>query len=115
MTDIKKVFCALNGWFLNSETNRINEEYLNEQVELWGMNTESLYNSIVKSNRKLTSVTFEVFGSLAQNAVNQEYYPEKISVSNYQLKKWLETYGNGYDSLKDSVEYFESERLDYKA
>lgn len=115
MTDIKKVFCALNGWFLNSETNRINEEYLNEQVELWGMNTESLYNSIVKSNRKLTSVTFEVFFSLAQHCVNQEYYPEKISVSNYQLKKWLETYGNGYDSLKDSVECFESERLDYKA
>lgn len=114
MTDIKKVFSALNGWFLNSETNRINEDYLNEQLQLWGMNTEKLYNAIVKSNRKLTSVTFEVFGSLAQHCINQEYYPEKITASNYQLKRWLEEYGNGYDTLSESVEYFEDERAEYK-
>lgn len=115
MTDIKKVFSALNGWFMNSETSRINEDYLNEQIQLWGINTEKLYNAIVKSNRKLTSVTFEVFGSLAQNAVNQEYYPERITVSNYQLKRWLEEYGDGYNTLSESVEYFKAEREEYEA
>lgn len=114
MTEIKKVFSALNGWFMDGETNRINENYLNEQLQLWGMNTEGLYNAIVKSNRKLTSVTFEVFSSLAQHCVKQEYYREKIMVSNYQLRRWLEKYGNGYDTLIKSVEYFEDERAECK-
>jgi hypothetical protein len=106
-TNIEITFSALNSHYLMSN-NRINTEYLCDAVVMWAMNTERLYNELVKSGRKITSVVWEAFADLANDHIKME--ERGYSCSGYQLKKWLNEYGNGYDTLAQVVQELTSER-----
>ncbi len=99
---------ALNGHYLTSG-NTINEEYLCEAITMWAMNTQSIYNAIVSSKRKLTSIVFETFIDLTNDHIRGEGYTN-YHCANYQLKKWLEEFGNGYDTLAAAVQELAAER-----
>jgi hypothetical protein len=99
---------ALNGHYLTS-SNTINEDYLCEAITMWAMNTQHLYNAIANSKRKLTSIVFETLMDLTNDHIKGEGYAN-YQCASYQLKKWLEEYGNGYDTLAAAVEELATER-----
>ena len=106
-TNINITFEALNGHYLTSD-NTINEEYLCEAITMWAMNTQHIYNAIAEGRRKMTSIVFETLIDLANDHIKGEGY-KNVQCANYQLKKWLEEYGNGYDTLRAAVEELEAE------
>ena len=107
-TNINITLEALNSHYLTS-SNTINEEYLCEAITMWAMNTQHIYNAIVNSKRKLTSIVFEALIDLTNDHINCEGY-RGYQCANYQLKKWLNEYGNGYETLAAAVEELETER-----
>lgn len=106
-TNINKTIEVLCGHYL-MEDNTINEEYLCDAIEMWAMNTKMLYDAVVNSSRKMTSVVWETLISLTNDHLKNEGY--KCECMSYQIKKWLNEYGNGYDTLNAAVEALENER-----
>lgn len=106
-TNINKTYETLCGHYLMSD-NTINTEYLNDAIELWAMNTQKLYDAVVNSNRKMTSIVWETFIDLTNDQLKNEGY--KCECMSYQLKKWLNEYGNGYETLNAAVEALTEER-----
>lgn len=107
-TNLNITFEALNGHYLTS-ANTINEDYLNEAITTWIMNTEWIYNLLASKRSKSTSIVFTALADLANDHIKSEH--RGFQCSNYQLKKWLEEYGNGYDTLAAAVEEIEAERM----
>lgn len=112
MTDIKVTFSTLNSYFLNTDSMRINKGYLNDSIILWAMNIEKFYNDIRYSKKKLTGVLFNVMVDFVNHHIKQDNYPyhQDKCCSSYQIKKWLDQYGDGWDTLNPALEYFENER-----
>lgn len=101
-TNINATFETLNGNFLTTgET--INEEYLCEAITMWTLNTQWLYKMLKRS--KPETIAFAALVDMTNDSLKYEGY----QCSNYQIKKWLNTYGNGYDTLKQAVEELKSE------
>lgn len=98
---------TLNGHYLESG-DQINADYLCEEVEMWAMNTQSIYEAITNSSRKITSIVWESLVSLTNDHIKSEGY--NYQCESYQLKKWLNTYGNGYETLTAAVEALTEER-----
>lgn len=104
-TNINITFGVLNGHYLTSG-NTINEDYLCEAITMWAMNTEYIYKAVMSSKRKITSIVFETLLSLANDHIKWEGY----QCTNYQIKRWLIEYGNGYETLSKAVEELTAER-----
>lgn len=108
-------FAALNSHFLNSN-NRINAEYLNDNLIMHVDNTRSIYDAITSTRRKAESVTWEAFMSLATEIIKEDDYPhnQSMSAASEHLKNWLNTYGEGYTTISAAVEHVREERNEYK-
>lgn len=104
-TNIEITFETLNGHYLTS-ANTINEDYLCEAITMWAMNTEWIYNMLQSKRSKITSVVFAALMDLTNDHLKFDGY----QCSSYQIKKWLNTYGNGYDTLCQAVEELTEER-----
>ena len=106
-TNMNLTFSALNGYYLTSGE-KINAEYLCDAIVMWAMNTQNIYNELVRSSRKINSIVWEAFLDLANDHIKNEC--RGYSCSGYQLKKWLATYGKGYDTLSQAIEELQEER-----
>ena len=104
-TNINITFETLNGHYLTS-ANTINEDYLCEAITTWAMNTRFLYDMLCSKRSKITSVVFAALMDLANDHLRYDGF----QCSSYQIKKWLDTYGNGYDTLQQAVEELNQER-----
>lgn len=113
MTNQQITFSALNSHYLNTSNNTIDASYLCDAIELWGMNTRRFYEAIHNSKRKITSITWEIFMDLVNDHIKSNEYPynQKCQCSSRHLKKWLNTYGDGYNTLTEAVWYFEAIRM----
>ena len=114
MTSKEKTFSALNSYFLNTATMKINESYFTDSLQILLDNTRHLYEATRHSKRKPHSVAWEAFIFLANECLQMIEYPAKYNCSSDQLKKWLQEYGRGYDSLSDVIAYIEEEREEAK-
>jgi len=105
-SDINITFSALNSYYLNTATMRINADYLNDAIILWGENTERFYKAYTKTKKKIRTIVWEIFLDLANQHIKDSEYPhnQDLEASSYQLKKWLERYGDGLDTLKPAVD-----------
>lgn len=105
-------FSALNSHYLDTSDMTIATEYLNDALIMWGMNTEKFYREITNKRRSITSLVWAIFTDLTNDHIKSNEYPynQDCFASSEQLKSWLKTYGNGYDTLKQAVEYFTAER-----
>lgn len=112
MTDINLTFSILNSYFLNTATNTINEDYLNHLINVHCFNSdrqlyEDMHNKRIKSHciawRGFVGMVNDLFKYSAE-------YPNTATCTNYQLKKWLEKYGRGYDSIAETVTDIETYR-----
>ena len=110
-TNKNMTFSALNGRFLDTETNRINEEYLNHELSLLIENTESMWEAVTKNRRrKATAIAWWALMVAANQSLEWEYGDKTLYASSQQLKNWLQEYGNGYDSIAETVSEVEEMR-----
>lgn len=112
MTNKKKTYMVLEAYFLNDEIGRINEAYLNECIILEFNNTERLANNKTRTPKSLVWEAFQIITNrlLKENVVSVYNFV----CSSQQLKDFLNDYGNGYDSLKESLEYVAEHRKEQK-
>lgn len=109
MTRQELTFEVMNGAYLMSN-NRINEGYLNETLEIYIMNHKPLYDMLCNKRVKRHSVAWAALMYDANTRLKWNGY--KTECSSAQLKKWLETYGNGYETISDTVAFVFEQRLE---
>lgn len=109
-------YSALNSHYLDTSKMRINEEYLNDAIIMWGENTRKFYDAYTKSKRKIESIVWEIFTDLANDHIKSNEYPynQDCYASSDQLKKWLSEYGDGYETLLPAVVAFQDLRHEYR-
>ena len=110
--DINATFTALNSYFLDTSSMTINETYLNHLLDIQCFNVDRHLREDALSKRiKTTSLVWRNFVTLANECIreNEEPRPEHFA-TNYHLKKWLDTYGRGYESIADAVKLVENYR-----
>lgn len=114
---IKDVLNALDGAFLNTATMKINADYLNEILIINLQNVQALYPALISSRTKPESAVWQAFCWEAAQRVASDtgHGYEKYFVSNYQLKKWLETRGAGPDIFAEAVQAVKNDRQELKA
>ena len=110
-------FAALNSHYLNTSTNRINADYLNDSIIIWGENTQAHYNAYTKGRSKIHSVVWAMLADLAAHLIRENEYPsnQNFYASSEQLKAWLQQYGDGYDTIAPAVEHFQALRDEYRS
>ncbi len=115
-TDKELTYNAVNGYYLNTQTMRINKGYLNDAIQLWGANTRKFVEDVRHTNRKITSIVWQMFLDLVDDHIKdfELPYPQYHVCTSEQLKSWLNEYGEGYETLKPTVDYFENMRKDEK-
>ena len=115
-TNKEITYTALNSHYLDTSKMEINEEYLNDAIIIWGENTRKFYEAYTRSRRPIRSIVWEMFTDLANNHIKSNEYPhnQDCYASSDQLKKWLAEYGNGYETLSPTIEYFETIRSEYR-
>lgn len=109
-------YAALNSHYLDTSKMEINETYLNDAIIIWGENTRRFYEAYTESRRPIRSIVWEMFIDLANNHIKSNEYPynQDCYASSDQLKKWLADYGNGYETLLPTIDYFETIRREYR-
>ena len=109
-------FAALNSHYLDTSDMTINAEYLNDAIIIWGSNTQKFYREYTQTRRKITAIVWAMFEDLTNDHIKTDEYPynQDCYSTSYQLKQWLNTYGNGYKTLKPAIDYFEAERKEFK-
>lgn len=109
--DINVTFAALNSYFLNTATMKINEEYLNHLLNIQCFNNRRSYADMKNKRRKSHAIVWQAFIDLANDDIREMEEPRQTHIAtNYHLKKWLETYGRGLDSIAETVEAVETYR-----
>jgi len=99
---------VLNSYFLNTATMKINETYLNDLLDITAFNTKWIYDKMTTRRSKSTTIAFYSLIEWCNQELRLEhpgYY-----ASNEQVKKWLNEYGNGYDSIKEIADFIEEYR-----
>lgn len=104
----KKTLQTLCKYFLTMSYGKlvIKEKYLNDTIIIRMDNDKQMYPAIT-GKRKPTAVVWEVFQKIASEMINNEFEePEtEYYATSAHLKKFLETYGAGYETLKESVKH----------
>ena len=105
MTDINLTFSILNSYFLNTATMKINEDYLNHLINVHCFNTDRrIYDDMHNKRLKSYCLVWRGFVGMVNELFKYSAeYPNTATRTNYQLKKWLEKYGRGYDSIAQTV------------
>jgi hypothetical protein len=95
---------------------RVNKEYLNDALIMWGENTERFYKAYTQSNRKIQSIVWEIFTDLVNQHIRDNEYPynQDCYPSSSQLKVWLNEYGDGYETLLPAIVVFQDLRNEYR-
>lgn len=109
MTKQEWTFEVMNGAYLMSN-NRINEGYLNDILEIYIINHKPLYDMLCSKRVKRHSVAWAVLIYDANTRLEWNGY--SATCSSAQLKKWLDTYGDGYETLNQTVTYIFDQRLE---
>jgi hypothetical protein len=109
-------YAALNSHYLDTSKMEINEDYLNDALMIWGENTRKFYEAYTSSRRSIRSIVWEIFIDLTNNHIKSNEYPynQDCYASSEHLKKWLAEYGEGYDTLLPTIDYFETRRREYR-
>lgn len=109
-------YAALNAHYLNTQTGRINADYLNDAIIIVGDNTQRYYKDVTKSRRAIRAIVWEIFADLATDHIRTVEYPYNQShyASGAQLKAWLDEYGDSYETLTPAIDFFKRQREEYK-
>lgn len=107
-TNQEITFEAMNSYFLMAN-NKINESYLNDLLDITVHHTRYICESMYSRGRKSTAIVWQALEELANENI------KSLELGNYratsaQLKKWLNTYGRGYDSISETVKEVEQYR-----
>jgi hypothetical protein len=115
-TNKQITFAALNSHYLDTSDMRINADYLNDAIIMWGENTERFYKAYTQSKRKIHSIVWEIFTDLTNDHIRSNEYPyhQDYHATSEQLKAWLKEYGDGYDTLLPAIVAFQDLRTEYK-
>lgn len=101
-------FSVLNSYFLNTQIMRINEGWLNDHIST-PINTNKEFYDMMKNKRKKShSIAWDAFMYCVNCLLKYNDY--NTVCTSAQLKEWLNTYGNGYDSIKETVDFVEWKR-----
>ena len=108
MTSQEITFEAMNSYFLMAN-NRINESYLNHLLDITVHHTRRIAETMYSRRRKSAAIVWQALEELANENI------KSLELGNYkatsaQLKKWLNTYGRGYDSIAETVKDVEQYR-----
>lgn len=109
MTRQEWTFEVMNDAYLMSN-NKINEGYLNDTLQLYVANEYPLYSMMKSKRTKAHSIAWAALMLDANTRLQWNGY--KAECSSAQLKKWLETYGDGYETLNDTITFIFDQRLE---
>lgn len=100
-----KTFSALNGSFLNSETLKINEDHLNDNLRIYLLNNRHLYGLLQHGKHSNHFIAWQALILVANALISFEELPRsnQYYASNDQLKSWLNKYGRGYETIAETV------------
>lgn len=100
-----------NELYVDPDTNKIYEDYLADNVDIWLFNTESLYNELKNKRRKSYSIVYEALLSLFQSNVNDNLYPKKVRITSEMVQSWFRKHNADFKAvLKPVVDKVEEER-----
>lgn len=100
-----------NELYVDPDTNKIYEDYLADNVDIWLFNTESLYNELKNKRRKSYSIVYEAMLDLFQSNVNDNLYPKKVRVTSEMVQRWFKKHNADFKAiLKPVVDKVEEER-----
>lgn len=105
-------FNALNGNYLNTQTMKINEDYLNSNLQVLIDNKQQLWKQVKHSKRKATAIVWEALTIEANEQIKFNEYPASYYATSDQLKTWLKEYGRGYETIAETVAYVDDRRND---
>ena len=110
--DINATFSALNSYFLDTSNMTINEAYLNHLLDIQCFNVDRHLRGDAQDKRiKTTSLVWRNFVNLANDCIREIEEPRREHfATNYHLKKWLDTYGRGYESIAETVKLVDDYR-----
>ena len=108
MTSQEITFEAMNSYFLMAN-NKINESYLNHLLDITVHHTRYICESMYSRRRKSAAIVWQALEEHANENI------KSLELGNYratsaQLKKWLNTYGRGYESIAETVKDVEQYR-----
>ena len=103
LTSSKKTIEVMNSLYLQ-ENGKIDEAILNETMKELLKIDGRLFGLFKNKRSKATTVTFAILVEIA-NRANKGYYS-----TGRQLKSWLTEYGNGYDSVKETLNYIKNKK-----
>lgn len=97
--------------YVDSYSNKIDEKYLADSVDLWLYNTYSLYNEIGNRRRKAYSVVYVALLSLFQTNVDDNLEGKKVRVTSEMVKGWFKKHNADFkEILKPVVDTVEESR-----
>ena len=98
-------FEALKFQFIDENSGMIDIEYLNEYLSNYLENVSNFYHTLCDNRRSpVKSVVWHTLMEVVNEHLKQYGYDDYYASSN-QLKTWLNKYGNGYDTLADTIQY----------
>lgn len=105
-TDIDITYNALNSWYLDTSDFTINEYRLNQDLIIMGRNTKKFRDELVGGKRKVKNIVWDILLHLSnlRIAENEMPYHQDYHATAYQVEKWLNEYGDGYDTLAEAVD-----------
>lgn len=99
---------VLNSYFLNTATMKINETYLTDLLDITAFNERWLYEKMLTRRSKSHTIAFYSLVEWTNQQLKLEH--PGFYASNEQIKKWLNEYGNGYDTLTEITDIIENYR-----
>ena len=104
-------FAAMNSMFLNTQTMRINAEWLNELVQVMLANKQALYPSLINKRIKPHSVCWNGLVILANDRLEAELMETRATSDH--LKAWLAEWNADYAILQPTIDWIIQYREDY--
>ena len=97
--------------YIDSYSNKIDEKYLADSVDIWLYNTRRLYDEIKNKRRKAYSVVYEALLSLFQTNVDDNLEGKKVKVTSEMVKDWFKKHNADFkEILKPVVDKVEESR-----
>lgn len=109
-------YSALNSHYLDTSKMKINDDYLNDAIVMWGENTERFYKAYTQSKRTIQSIVWEILTDLTNQHIKDNEYPynQDCYATSAQIKAWLDEYGDGYETILPAIVAFQDLRREYK-
>jgi len=90
---------------------QINKEWLEHHLDITIFNNSWIYEKMQNKRTKSHSIVWCGLMQLADDCIKEIEAPNNnYYASSDQLKKWLDEYGSGFDTLADMVAYVEQYR-----